>query len=84
VGLPHETLGEELGAVVVLRDGADVDADALAEFARSALAYFEVPTRWWFRDGPLPQNTTGKVLKRLLRQEWLEGGGPAPAAGGPS
>ena len=75
VGLPHETLGEEVGAVVVLRDGMYAEARTLADFAREALAYFEVPTQWWFREGPLPQNTTGKVLKRQLRQEWLDRGG---------
>lgn len=72
VGLPHPSLGEELGAVVVLHDDAGVVAGDLAEFAREALAYFEVPTKWWFRVGPLPQNTTGKVLKRQLRNDWID------------
>jgi len=72
VGLPHPSLGEELGAVVVLQEGMDVSPAALADFASAELAYFEVPTRWWLRREPLPQNTTGKVLKRVVRQRWIE------------
>jgi long-chain acyl-CoA synthetase len=72
VGLPHPTLGEELGAVVVLKDEAEPDEKRLAAFVRERLAYFEVPTQWWFHPGPLPQNTTGKVVKRLLGHEWSD------------
>jgi long-chain acyl-CoA synthetase len=72
VGLPHPTLGEELGAVVVLRPGAIASSQELAAFMSDAVAYFEIPSRWWFRPGPLPQNTTGKILKRVIRQEWLD------------
>jgi long-chain acyl-CoA synthetase len=71
IGLPHPTLGEELGAVVVLRRGAEATEADLAAFAAETLAYFEVPSRWWFHPGPLPQNATGKIVKRALRQEWL-------------
>ena len=71
VGLPHPDLGEEVAAAVVLRSGADhaVDAGALAAFAAETLAYFEVPTTWWFRD-PLPVNASGKPLKRQVLDEW--------------
>jgi long-chain acyl-CoA synthetase len=71
VGLPHPTLGEELAAVVVLDPAADVDSTELAGFVAARLAYFEVPSKWWMHPGPLPQNTTGKILKRQLRDEWL-------------
>jgi long-chain acyl-CoA synthetase len=72
VGLPHPVLGEELGGVVVLRAGAEASSEELAAFVAPELAYFEVPTRWWLRREPLPQNTTGKVLKRVLRQQWID------------
>jgi long-chain acyl-CoA synthetase len=74
LGLPHPSLGEELGAVVVLHPGQEVGGDELEPFARETLAHFEVPSKWWFHPGPLPQNATGKVLKRTLRQEWVERG----------
>jgi long-chain acyl-CoA synthetase len=72
VGLPHPTLGEELGAVIVLRRGAVVTAEELTSFAAKTLAYFEVPSRWWFCGGPLPLNSSGKILKRVIREQWLE------------
>jgi long-chain acyl-CoA synthetase len=72
VGLPHPTLGEELGAVVVTHRDLEVSAESLAAFVAEKLAYFEVPTRWQLRKVPLPQNTTGKVLKRIVRDEWIE------------
>jgi long-chain acyl-CoA synthetase len=72
IGLPHATLGEELGAVIVLRAGESTTAQELAAFCSESLAYFEVPSRWRFDPGPLPQNTTGKILKREVRRQWIE------------
>jgi long-chain acyl-CoA synthetase len=77
IGVPHPVLGEEVGAVVVLRPGSDVDADALARHVRGRLAAFNVPSRFWFRSDPLPRNPQGKVLKRELRGELFGGGEPA-------
>lgn len=71
VGLPHEDLGEEVAAVVVV--GADRDADAsdeLSAHAKQHLAYFERPSRWWIRHEGLPVNSVGKVDKRQLVSEW--------------
>ncbi|KQX19629.1 MULTISPECIES: class I adenylate-forming enzyme family protein [unclassified Sphingomonas] len=72
LGLPHPSLGEELAAVVVLHSGQKVDRDELKAFAHQTLAHFEVPSQWWFHPGPLPQNATGKVLKRALKQAWVD------------
>ena len=69
LGLPHSELGEEVAAAVVLRPGHDVTAAELAAFAAETLAYFEVPTAWWFRHS-LPANATGKPLKRQVLDEW--------------
>jgi long-chain acyl-CoA synthetase len=69
VGLPHPDLGEELGAAVVLHPGREVAEGELASFAAETLAYFEVPTAWWFRE-QLPKNAMGKVVKRLVADEW--------------
>jgi len=70
VGLPHDELGEEVGAVVVVAPGARVSEQELAAFVRPQLAPFEVPVRWWLRDDELPKNDSGKVLKLQLRDEW--------------
>jgi long-chain acyl-CoA synthetase len=71
IGVPHPVLGEEVGAVVVLRPGQEVAADELARFVGERLAKFSVPTRFWFRSEPLPRNPAGKALKRELRAELL-------------
>ena len=81
IGVPHPILGEEVGAVIVLRPGAKVAADELAHHVADRLAAYNVPTRLWFRDSPLPRNPAGKVLKRSLRNELLEATAPAGEAG---
>jgi long-chain acyl-CoA synthetase len=70
VGLPHADLGEEVAAAVVLRREATVTTQELAAFVGSSLAYFQVPSRWWLRDEPLPSNAAGKVTKHLLLSSW--------------
>jgi long-chain acyl-CoA synthetase len=78
IGVPHTVLGEEVGAVVVLRPGTRVTAEELGRHVRDRLAGFKVPTHIWFRSEPLPRNPQGKVLKRELRQQLVGSG----AAGG--
>jgi long-chain acyl-CoA synthetase len=69
IGVPHQVLGEEVGAVVVLRAGSSATADDLRAHVRERLAAFKVPAHVYFRDEPLPRNPAGKVLKRDLRDE---------------
>ncbi|MCW2944678.1 MAG: AMP-dependent synthetase and ligase [Actinoallomurus sp.] len=71
IGVPHDELGEEVGAVVCLRPGATVTADELRAFLRERIAAFKVPAHVWFRDGELPRNPGGKILKTRLRAEIL-------------
>jgi acyl-CoA synthetase (AMP-forming)/AMP-acid ligase II/thioesterase domain-containing protein len=59
---PHESLGEEVAAAVVLRSGAEASASELQEFASSRLAPFKVPRTIVFRD-ELPKGPTGKVQR---------------------
>jgi len=69
VGVPHETLGEEVKAVIEVAPDAEISDDELREWVRAALAPFKVPTyveRW---DGKLPRNASGKLLKNVLRGE---------------
>jgi long-chain acyl-CoA synthetase len=80
IGVPHDVLGEEVGAAVVLRPGSKVTAEELTRHVRERLAAFKVPTHIWFRSQPLPRNPQGKVLKRELRDELVGEGvsGEAP------
>jgi len=70
-GIPHDVLGEEVGAVVQLKEGATVTVEELQRHCRDRLAAFKVPVRIWFWDGELPRNPAGKVRKRDLRDELL-------------
>jgi long-chain acyl-CoA synthetase len=70
VGLPHADLGEEVGAAIVPRGGAELDTAKLGAFAAETLAHYAVPRRWWVRDEPLPTNATGKIVKRELVAAW--------------
>jgi long-chain acyl-CoA synthetase len=73
IGIPHEVLGEEVGAVVQLRAGhGDTTEDDVRAFVAARLAAFKVPVRVWFKDEPLPRNPAGKILKRELRQELVQ------------
>ncbi|GGQ08289.1 class I adenylate-forming enzyme family protein [Streptosporangium pseudovulgare] len=69
IGIPHEELGEEVGAVVRLASPAS--AEELREFLLGRIAAFKVPVRFWVREGELPRNPGGKILKTRLRQEVL-------------
>ena len=65
VAVPHPVLGEDVGAAVVLRDGAAASERELRTFVRNEIAAFKYPRHIWFLDA-LPRNATGKVLKREI------------------
>ncbi|MEW9531342.1 class I adenylate-forming enzyme family protein [Microbispora sp. NPDC049125] len=71
IGIPDDEMGEEVGAVVRLKPGAQASAEDLQEFLRGRVAPFKVPVRFWFRDAELPRNPGGKILKTHLRRETL-------------
>jgi long-chain acyl-CoA synthetase len=64
---PHSTLGEEVGAVVLLRSGMNVTNDELHDHAASRLAHYKVPANIWLTDQPFPRSGTGKTLKREIQ-----------------
>ena len=72
VGLPDEHSGEEVVAVVVLRDGATLDEAGIRAFARDALTAYKVPKRIVQADD-LPRSLIGKVLRREVRNSLLNG-----------
>jgi long-chain acyl-CoA synthetase len=65
VGVPHDELGEEVGAAVALKEGAKADADELQAFVKEQVAAYKYPRRIWFVD-ELPKGPTGKILKREI------------------
>ncbi|GAA2852159.1 class I adenylate-forming enzyme family protein [Streptosporangium fragile] len=69
IGIPHDELGEEVGAVVRLSSPAS--PEELQAFLRERIAAFKVPVRFWVRETELPRNPGGKILKTHLRREVL-------------
>jgi long-chain acyl-CoA synthetase len=65
VGVPHETHGEEVAAVVVREEGHDLTADDVRAYGKAHLAAYKYARRIEFVDA-LPLGPSGKVLKREL------------------
>ena len=65
-GVDHADLGQEIGAIVVLRESETLSEDDLRAYVAERLAYYKVPTRWRLTHDPLPVNAAGKVLRRDL------------------
>jgi acyl-CoA synthetase (AMP-forming)/AMP-acid ligase II len=63
--IPHDVLGEDIGAWVVLTPGTSVSDEDLRAFAAERLSDYKVPRRITFVDS-LPRNATGKVVKAEL------------------
>ena len=64
--MPHDELGEEVGAAVALKDGARGDRRGAARrSSRSSVAAYKYPRDVWFVD-ELPKGPTGKILKREI------------------
>ena len=69
IGVPDERWGEVGRAIVVLKPGALLDADAVIAHCRDNLARFKLPRTVVFTDA-LPRNATGKVHKPTLRAQF--------------
>ena len=65
VGVPHESLGEEVAAVVALKEGADATPEELREFMKQRVAAYKYPRVVRLVD-ELPKGPTGKILKREI------------------
>lgn len=66
-GVPDEKWGEAVWAVVVPREGNEIDKEQLIEFCRERIATYKVPKGVDVQLEPLPKSGPGKVLKRELR-----------------
>ncbi|MGN6131790.1 MAG: AMP-binding enzyme [Nocardioidaceae bacterium] len=72
IGVPDETWGEVVKAVVSLRPGADASETELIGWCRERLAHFKCPRSVDVLEA-LPRNPTGKILKRSLREPYWSG-----------
>ena len=65
IGVPDDSLGEEVGAAVVLKKGQDLSEDDLRDYVKEQVANYKYPRKIWFVD-ELPKGPTGKILKREI------------------
>lgn len=75
IGVPDETWGEAVKAIVVPKPGVTPDAAAIIAFARSRIAHFKAPRSVDFLATPLPRSASGKILRRELREPFWAGKG---------
>jgi len=66
--MPHKSLGEEVAAAVVLRDGATADEQDIRSFAAERLASFKVPRKVLILD-EIPKGATGKLQRIGLAEK---------------
>jgi oxalate---CoA ligase len=66
--IPHSKLGEEVGAAVVLREGAELTERELRDFAAKYLADFKVPRKVVFLP-EIPKGATGKLMRIGLAEK---------------
>jgi long-chain acyl-CoA synthetase len=67
VGIPHDELGEEVGAAVALKDGVEVTTDELRQHVKAQVAAYKYPRIVWLVED-LPKGPTGKILKREIER----------------
>jgi len=72
VGVPDEQWGERVHAVVVLREGATLDAPSLVAHCKTLIAGYKCPRSVEFRS-EIPLSPAGKMLKYKLREPHWEG-----------
>jgi fatty-acyl-CoA synthase len=72
IGVPDARYGEELMAVVKMRDGAaELTVERLRDFCSGQIAHFKIPRYLWLVD-EFPMTVTGKVRKVEMRQRAIE------------
>jgi long-chain acyl-CoA synthetase len=73
IGIPHESWGEQVHAIVRLKDGYALTAQDLIDHCKALIAGYKCPKSVEFRDEPLPLSGAGKILKKDLRAPYWAG-----------
>ena len=71
IGVPDESYGEEIMAVVILKEGQSMTEDELKQFVRDHMARHKTPRYVRFVDA-FPTNAAGKILKYKMREDAVE------------
>ena len=67
-GIPHEDLGEEVAAVVLLKEDAQMDTRAIQEYVKARVAPYKYPRIIKIVKEPLPKTGSGKILKKEVKK----------------
>jgi long-chain acyl-CoA synthetase len=73
IGVPHESWGEAVHAIVTLKTGVVATEREIIDHCRAQIAGYKCPKGVTFHDGDLPKSGPGKILKRELRRKYWEG-----------
>ncbi|PHQ71168.1 MAG: hypothetical protein COB93_03805 [Sneathiella sp.] len=69
IGVPHDKLGEDLLAVLIVAPNSEIDPEAIKQFCTDKLADFKIPRRYEIID-EMPRSPMGKILKTELRERF--------------
>lgn len=73
IGIPHDTWGEAVHAVVKLKEGVKLSEDELIKFCKEQIASYKCPVSITFRQEPMPLSPINKILKTELRKPFWQG-----------
>ena len=67
-GIPHKDLGEEVAAVVVLKEGAQITPHTIKAFVKERVAPYKYPRVIEISQELLPKSGSGKILKKEVKK----------------
>ncbi|MCL2549998.1 MAG: AMP-binding protein, partial [Methanimicrococcus sp.] len=70
-GVPSEKYGEEVGAFIILHDGAKIQPEDVKDFCRDQIARYKIPKYVFFLN-EFPMTGSGKIQKFKLREMSVE------------
>jgi acyl-CoA synthetase (AMP-forming)/AMP-acid ligase II len=69
IGSPDEKWGESIKAIVVARQGESIDEAEVIQWCHGRIAKFKIPKKVVITE-EIPRTPTGKILKRVLRDQF--------------
>jgi acyl-CoA synthetase (AMP-forming)/AMP-acid ligase II len=69
IGFPDERWGEAVKAIVVSKEGEEMTEEDLIQWCQGRIGKFKIPRKVIFTEA-IPRTPTGKILKRLLREQF--------------
>jgi long-chain acyl-CoA synthetase len=65
IGIPHQSLGQEVAAAVALKPGAQTTPEEIRDYVKGQVAAYKYPRHLWIEPA-LPKTATGKILRREI------------------